>query len=118
MNQAVNQAVVEQVHVLLPAPSCCQQAREAAQRFLDAIDTPQERQQTEAFLAELEADRMPVQMLIDFAQSEQGAKVFGEKAADVAAHAKQIQAAGAQFCDCAACSAATKILEQRAQLLP
>ena len=41
MNQDVKQAVVEQVHELMQAPSCCQQAREAAQRFLDAIDTPQ-----------------------------------------------------------------------------
>ena len=45
-------------------------------------------------------------------------EVFGaESAKDVAAHAREIKAAGAVYCDCPACAAAEAILEKKDMLL-
>lgn len=60
---------------------------------------------------------MPIDTLIGFAESEAGAQVFGaDKAKDVAAHAREIKAEGAEYCDCPACAAAAAILEKKDQL--
>ena len=77
-----------------------------------------EKEETRRYIEELEADIMPVDTLIAFAQSEQGAAYFGaETAAGIAAHAMEIKAAGALYCDCPACAAAAAILEKKAALL-
>ena len=46
-----------------------------------------------------------------------GAKVFGERAKDVLAHAESIKAAGAKFCDCPACTAVAAILTKKDEML-
>ena len=83
------------------------------------IGTDREAAQTQKYIAELEADIMPIDNLIGFAESEAGAKVFGgaEAAGQVAAHAKEIKAAGAKYCDCPACVAVAEILEKKGDLL-
>ena len=44
--------------------------------------------------------------LIAFAESDEGRQVFGAEAAPgVAAHGREIKAAGAKYCDCPACAA-------------
>ena len=49
---------------------------------------------------------MPLDGLNAFAGSETGAQVFGaEKSKGVLAHAQEIKAAGAKYCDCPACAA-------------
>ena len=56
--------------------------------------------------------------MIAFAESDAGAQVFGADAAkNVAAHAKEIKAAGAKYCDCPACAAAEAILEKKDMML-
>lgn len=61
---------------------------------------------------------MPVDGLIGFAESDMCAQVFGaDKAKDVAAHAKELKAAGAKYCDCPACAAAEAILEKKDDIL-
>lgn len=61
---------------------------------------------------------MPVDGLIGFAESDMCAQVFGaDKAKEVAAHAKEIKAAGAKYCDCPACAAAEAILEKKDDIL-
>lgn len=61
---------------------------------------------------------MPLDNLIAFAESEGGAKVFGaEKTKEVAAHAKELKAAGAKYCDCPACAAVEAILAKKAEML-
>ena len=70
------------------------------------------------YIAELEADIMPIDGLIAFAESDAGAQVFGaDVAKNVAAHAKEIKAAGAKYCDCPACAAAEAILEKKDMML-
>lgn len=118
MNQNAKEYVTEKVKELINAFSCCDEAKEAGQNWLDAVGTDKEAEQTENLIAELEADIMPVDTLIAFADSEGGAKVFGmEKAKEVAAHGREIKAAGAVYCDCPACAASAAILSKKEELL-
>lgn len=118
MEQEVCRFVEEKTRELLDAPSCCRELKEAAQAWLDAVGTEHEAAQTKAYIAELEADIMPIEQLIAFAQSEAGKQYFGaEKAAGIAAHAIEIRDAGAKYCDCPACAAAEAILEKKDRLL-
>ena len=103
---------------LMAAPTCSAEARAAAQAWLDAAGTPGEAEATRRYLAELEADIVTAQGLLVFAESEAGAKVFGaDKAPGVAAHARELIAAGAKYCDCPACAAVEAILARKEELL-
>lgn len=62
---------------LLAAPSACKEIKEAAQNYLDAVGKEGEAEAAKAYVAELEADIMPIDGLIAFAESDMGAKVFG-----------------------------------------
>ena len=103
--------VVEKSKELMSASTCSSEAKAAAQAWLDAVGTDREAE-------ELEADIMPIDGLIGFAESEHGAQVFGaDKALEVAAHAREIKAAGAKYCDCPACAAVEAILDKKDILL-
>ena len=118
MNQNVKEYVTEKVKELLNAPSCCAEAKEAGRNWLDALGTGKEKEMAEILIAELEEDIMPIEGLIAFAGSEAGAQVFGaEKAKQVLAHAEEIKASGAKYCDCAACAACEAILGKKEALL-
>ena len=82
--------VVEKTRELMAAPTCSAETKASAQAWLDSIGTDREAAQTQKYIAELEADIMPIDNLIGFAESEAGAKVFGgaEAAGQVAAHAR------------------------------
>lgn len=64
---------------LLAAPSACKEIKEAAQNYLDAVGKEGEAEAAKAYVAELEADIMPIDGLIAFAESDMGAKVFGSR---------------------------------------
>ena len=106
MDKEVLSFVVEKTHELMNAASCSKEAKASAQTWLDAVGTENEAAATKTYIAELEADIMPVDGLIGFAESEMGAQVFG---AD--------KAAGAKYCDCPACAAAEAILEKKDDIL-
>lgn len=114
MNKDVLDYVVKKTHELIDAPTCSRETKEAANAWLNALETGREADQTKIYIAELEEDIMPINTLIGFAESEAGAKVFGtDKAKDVASHAREIKADGADYCDCPACAAAAAILEKK-----
>lgn len=118
MNKEVLDYVVEKTHELIDAPTCSSEAREAAKAWLDALGTDAEAVETKKYIDELEADIMPIDTLISFAESEGGSQCFGADAAkNIAAHAKEIKAAGAKYCDCPACVAVAAILEKKESLL-
>ncbi len=118
MDQAVKNGIVEKVKELILAHSCCKEAKAAAESWLGALGTDREAEQAKNLVAELEMDIMPVDGLIAFADSEAGAQVFGqEMAKNVAAHGREIKAAGAKYCDCPACAAVAAILEKKEELL-
>lgn len=111
--------VVEKTHELIDAATCSKEARAAAQAWLDAVGTEAEAVETQKYVEMLEACIMPVDTLINFAESEAGAQVFGgaEAAKNVAAHGREIKAAGAKYCDCPACAAVEAILVKKDMLL-
>lgn len=118
MTQETLAYVKEQTAALIAAPSCSAEAKAAAESWLAAVGTAGEKAATTAYIAELEADIMPIDGLIGFAGSEAGVGVFGEELAkNILAHAKEIKAAGAEYCDCPACTAVKAILDKKAAML-
>lgn len=118
MKQETLNFVKEQTAALIAAPSCSAEAKAAAEKWLAAVGTAEEAEATKAYVAELEADIMPIDGLIAFAGSDAGVGVFGaELAKNILAHAEEIKAAGAEYCDCPACAACKAILEKEAELL-
>lgn len=118
MDKSVLDYVVSKTQELMNAFSCSPETKAAAQAWLDAVGTESEAAETKKYIEELEADIMPIDNLICFAESEAGTQVFGaDTAKNVAAHAKEIKSAGAKYCDCPACAAVAAILEKKDFLL-
>jgi hypothetical protein len=118
MDQKVRDYVVEKTHALMNAASCSSEARTAAQNWLDAIGTEKEAAETKKYIAELEADILPIDSLISFADSDDGIRIFGaDTAKNIGVHAKEIKSEGAKYCDCPACTAVAEILEKKNILL-
>ena len=114
----MNKEIIEKVQNLIGAYSRCKEAKDAANAYLSAIGTDEEKTQAKKLVAELEEDIMPIDGLISFSASDMGAKVFGaEKAKEVFAHAEAIKAAGAKYCDCPACAACEAILSHKDELI-
>ena len=100
---------------LLAAPSACKEIKEAA---LDAVGKEGEAEAAKAYVAELEADIMPIDGLIAFAESDMGAKVFGaDGVKNVLIHAKERKEAGEKYCDCPACAACEALLNKKDEIL-
>lgn len=117
MNQEVLQFTIDKTHELVNAFSCSAETKAAAETWLTAVGTENEASETPKYISELEADIMPIDTLIHFAESEAGAKVFGDNAPNVASHAKEIKSNGAKYCDCPACNACAAILERKEEIL-
>ncbi len=118
MNQEVLNYAVEKTHELIGVSYCCDEAKTAAQTWLDVIGTEKEAQETKKYIKELEEDILPIDSLISFAESDHGIQAFGADAArNLAAQARERKSAGAKYCDCPACMAAAAILEKKKELL-
>ncbi|MDO4261542.1 MAG: molecular chaperone Hsp90 [Eubacteriales bacterium] len=118
MKKEVLDLVTEKTKELIAAPTCSREAKEAAQSFLDAVGTEKEAEAAKAYIAELEEDIVPIDGLISLAESETGARIFGaDHAKTVAAHGREIKAAGARYCDCPACAAVEAILARKDEIL-
>ncbi|MBQ3390986.1 MAG: molecular chaperone Hsp90 [Clostridia bacterium] len=111
LEKNIVEAAKLQVKALLEAPSACAEVKAAAESWLAAIGTAAEAEETAKFIAELKEDIVPIDGLVAFAESDAAAKVFGDKAAAFAAHARELKASGAEFCDCAACTACAALLD-------
>ena len=102
----------EKVNDLLAAPCACAEAKEAANRWLAAVGTADEDAETARLVAEMKEDVESIDDLLQFASSDLAVKLFGrEKAEGFLAHAKELKASGALWCDCPACTAALAIIE-------
>lgn len=118
MKQELLKEITEKTQRLIEAPTCSRETKEAACRWLEAAGTDREQEETKAYIEELEEDIMPIEKLIAFAGSDAGIEYFGKiKASEIAAHAKEIKAAGSKYCDCPACSIAEEILLKKEKML-
>lgn len=118
MNKEVREYAIEKTKELIGAPTCSVETKAAAQSWLAAAGTDAEKEETKQYIAELEADIMPLDTLIAFAGSEEGRGYFGaDAAAEIVSHAEELKKAGERYCDCPACLAAAAILERKEELL-
>ena len=75
------EAIIEKVKAIINAPSCCAEAKEAANKWLEAVNTEKQDEAAKALIEEIAADIIPIDGLIAFAGSEDGKKIFGEEKA-------------------------------------
>ena len=110
--------LLEKLKAMMAAPSCCAKLKAATQTYLDAVGTANEQTAAKNLLAEIEEDITPIDGLVAFAHSAHAVEIFGaDGAKKFAAHADELKASGAKYCDCAACSPAVEILENKAAFL-
>ena len=111
------EAMIEKVKALVNVSSCCAEAKEAGNNWLEAVNTEKRDEAAQKLIEEIEEDIIPIDGLIAFAASDAAKKKFGaEGAADLAEHAKQLKADGAAYCDCPACAAVADILADKEDL--
>ena len=118
MEKALLDFVTAKTQDLLVAPSACQEVKAAATAWLAAVGTEKEAEETAKYIAELETDIMPIDDLIAFGQTELALSIFGaEGVKALQAHAQELKASGAKYCDCPACAACKAILDKKAEML-
>lgn len=106
-----NSFIIEKTKELIAAPTCCAEAKAAAEAYLAAVSTGREDDAKKAYLTELGEDLETIDELLEFAHSALCVQLFGEeRAKGFIAHAEQLKADGVPYCDCPACSAAEAIL--------
>lgn len=98
MDKSALDFVIEKTHELINAPTCSRETKAAAQDWLDAVGTEKEAAETKKYIDELEADIMPIDNLIGFAESDAGSRYFGADAAkNIAAPCKGHQGRRCKF---------------------
>ena len=118
MEKALLDFVTAKTQDLLAAPSACQEVKAAATAWLAAVGTEKEAEETAKYIAELEADIMPIDGLIAFGQTDLALSIFGaEGVKGLQAHAQELKASGAIYCDCPACAPCKAILDRKAEML-
>lgn len=111
------QILIEKIKAMAAAPSCCPELEATVQIYLAALGTDKEKSAAQKLIAEIEEDVTDVDGLVAFAHSERAKEIFGEAQKNFAAHADELKASGAKYCDCAACSPAVEILNNKELLL-
>lgn len=102
---------VELVKAVLETNACAE-AKQAAQNFLDSVGTENEAEMKEKMIEEFKADVIPVEGIIAFCGSDAAKEKFGEEtAAKFLAHAIELKNKGEKYCDCPACTACLKVIE-------
>ena len=91
MTQETRNYIIGKSHELMEAVTCSKEAKAAAESWLAAAGTEREAEETEKYIAELEEDIVTVDALIALAESETGAKIFGDGAKGVADHGREIK---------------------------
>ena len=112
------QILIEKIKAMAAAPSCCAELKAVSATYLNAIGTADEKVAAQNLIAEIKKDITEIDNLVAFAHSEQAKEIFGANGAkNFAAHADELKASGAKYCDCGACSPAVEILQYKEILL-
>lgn len=114
MDKEAFKFVIEKTEELSQIPYVYKGLKEKAAAFLKSCGTAGEGEALKEYFSELEADIMPIETAIAFAESEKGKEILGaDRASAVAAHSRARQAAGEKYCGCEACVKAAQILEKK-----
>ena len=112
------QTLIDKIKSMAAAPSCCAELKAAVAAYLDAVGTADEKIAAQNLLAEIKDDITPIDGLVAFAHSAHAAEIFGaDGAKKFAAHADELKANGAEYCDCGACAPGVEILANKEILL-
>ncbi len=107
----------ELVQAVLDAPSACPEFKECAKAYLEASDSDKS-EKAKILIAEAKEDINPIDGTIEFFASDMGKSFFGDEvAAQKLAHAKEIKAQGALYCDCPGCTAAKALIDNEEEFL-
>ena len=88
--------------------------KEAAQKWLDTMDDRAANDQpAKDYIAALENGVATIDELCDFVNSDKAKEIFGDKVGEMQAHAAELKASGAKYCDCEACKLALEILKDK-----
>ncbi len=88
--------------------------KEAAQKWLDTMnDRAANDQPAKDYIAALEQGVATIDELTAFVNSDKAKEIFGDKVGDMQAHAAELKASGAKYCDCEACKLALEILKDK-----
>lgn len=112
MTHELKYQIIDKIREMTVAESCCQELKDKAEEYLVAVGTTREDKKFRELVDEIKADIIPVDGMIQFMSSPVAAEKCGEeRASQMLAHAKELQANGEKFCDCPACSAAQEVLK-------
>ena len=113
------QTLIEKVKALAKTYSCCPELKAAVAAYVAAaVGTADEKVAAQNLIAEIEEDITPIDSLVAFAHSPYAVEKFGaEGAKNFAAHADELKAGGAKYCDCPACKLGLEILADKDVLL-
>ena len=115
--KAIRDRLIEKTKALIAIDYTYAPLKEAAQGWLDTLeDGEANAAATKAYVAALEEGLMPVDGCIDFVNSPASKEVFGDKHAEMKAHAEALKASGAAYCDCEACTLVQEILANKEYL--
>lgn len=114
MDKELLDYTASKVGEMLAAPSASEATKKSAQDWKDAIAAGKDADAaTSKLLDEISEKQTTIDGLIAFVSSDAGKKVFGEEqAAAMLAHEEKRKAAGAMFCDCAACRPCHELLHK------
>lgn len=111
------EVIIEKTKTLLNS-YCYEGLRTAANEWLEAIGTEEEKKASKNYVEVLEDSIVDIDSVINLFGSDMGIEKFGaEMASQIANHAREIKANGAKWCDCPACTVAKEILNYKEDLL-
>jgi len=112
--KAIRERLKAKTEALIAVPHTYQPLKDAAQKWLDTMeDGKANAEATKEYVKLLEESIMPVDACIAFISSPEADKVFGDKKGAMLAHAQELKASGAKFCDCDACKLVADILAEK-----
>ncbi len=112
--KAIRERLKAKTEALIKVPQTYQPLKDAARKWLDTMEDGKANvEATKEYVKLLEESIMTVDDVVAFVDSEEAKKVFGVKLPEFQAHAKELKESGAQYCDCAACTLARAILEEK-----
>ncbi|MCI8650937.1 MAG: pyruvate:ferredoxin (flavodoxin) oxidoreductase, partial [Oscillospiraceae bacterium] len=115
--KAIRDDLVKKTQALIAVEHTYQPLKDAAQKWLNTLDDGVANgEAAKAYIALLEESLLTVDDIVAFTGSPEAVKVFGDQLPQFQAHAKELKAAGAQYCDCDACVLAAAILEKKEYL--
>ena len=115
--KAIRNALADKTRALIAIDWTYAPLKEAAQKWLDTMDDGEANAEaTKAYIAALNDGLCTIDEVTGFVNSPAAKDAFGDKLAEMQAHAKQLKDSGAQFCDCDACKLIQEILAQKEYL--